>query len=78
MKIFIVSKSEYGGQVGDKPEMKEEMAPTLFDLLERLFGPPDEETWNDYEFIKSCEQANGDGMPYIMIYDVHARQQVFG
>lgn len=77
MKVFIVSRSEYGGQVGDKPEMKEELAPCLYDLLVRLFGEPEEDL-TDNEFIKSCEQANGDGMPYIMIYDVHARQQVFG
>lgn len=76
MKVFIVSESYYMGEESSS-SMREEMAPTLYDLLERLFGPPDEETSTDNEFIESCKEVNGDGMPYIMIYDVHARQQVF-
>lgn len=78
MRSYVISKSEYGGQAGEKGKIYQEDAPTLYDLLVRIFGESEVEDQTDNDFVKMCERDNGDGQPYYMIYDLCIGQQVFG
>jgi len=66
-KKYVVAVSDY---CGDPPTMFSREKETLEQVIEEIFG---EET----TLIQAAE-ANGDGMPYYMIFDVEDAKQVFG
>ncbi len=67
MKKFIVNREPYMFEDGDIGEMQ---APSLSRLIWMLFGRG--------VTIPQAEEANGDGMQYISIFDLQKKKKVFG
>ena len=81
MKTFIISHDAY--MDGESDIYKEKHA-DLMDCLEELFGSREDleedeviDT-SDETFIEYCKDANGDGMPYYVIFCIEDDRKVFG
>lgn len=65
MKTFVIASSDY---MGEEQTMRSMDCTDLKECLLNEFGTSN---------VRSCKQANGDGMPFITIFDIEVRKQVF-
>ena len=82
MKNYVISRDDYMGEGSDIFKVQ---AKDLIGALGGLFGTKesmeaDENVGplTDKEYIKLCKDANGDGMPYYLIFCVEDNKKVFG
>lgn len=89
MKKFVVSVSEY---MGNQPHMYSTEAESVIDLIKNFMDIDDYDTdaeWaedlgfmEDYSdddvLVEWEENINGDGQPYVMIFDVEDDELVSG
>jgi len=63
---FIITEEAYMGEDGDSSSI---MATNLSEVLKEQFGTSS---------VKECRDANGDGQPYVTIFDTKKDKKVFG